>query len=214
MKESKKRICHLLTLLASLAFVGCASSRETVSKPSGAGYGTVEVTNNRDLAHTYRRTELRYWNTSGKDTLIWSYLSNQIVYIGNDEAIFHGWLTTGSSDPDGPGRRKSERLFAVQGNGPAVDITDDIILLWAKASGTNAVDALRKAYVASLSKRTNTIEIEVAVMFGGWGTVELSQDQLNKIILQAKQTGKEMEDPGFGTPYLKRDWKLDLDKRK
>jgi hypothetical protein len=201
--------CFVTALFGGLA--GCAFSGESVFKPHEQGYDVVTISHNRDLMHTYRRSEVYYWDEHGKKTLIWRYLSDQFLYT-NDLALFHGYLTTGPDDPGGATRRGVERLFLVHESGPAVDITEDVVLLWAHRTGTNLLLALKKGYIASLKKGDEAFEVRVGFRFGAVGTVELSRDELLKMIREAKEKGKPMKDPGFGTPYLKRDWEAELSK--
>jgi hypothetical protein len=202
--------CVVTVLFGSLA--GCASSGESLFKPHKEGYEVVTVSRHRDLMHEYQRGEIYYWDKNGKKTLIWRYRSNQFLYT-NDLALFHGYLTTGPDDPGGATRRGVERLFAVQGSGPPVDITEDVVLVWAQETGTNSLLALKTGYIASLQNRDDVFQVRTGFRFGAVGTVELDRDALLKIIREAQQRGKLMKDPGFGTPYFKRDWEAELNKQ-
>ena len=197
------RLRCILLLGLILAVSSCALPRRHTSKQPGARYGLVIVSFNRDLMHTLRRYEVHYWDQQGHRTLVWKYLANQLVFT-NNLALFHGYLTTGPSDPFGSTRRGEERLFAVDGSGPPADISDEVICLWARANGTNLSYALKRQAIGNITRHHDKLDIHVDLWGGGSGDVNLSWNEIADLIHHAKEDGERVKDPGFGTPYLRR----------
>jgi hypothetical protein len=215
------KIQHRALVTAALIFcaglAGCAllPPSKDVERPKGEGYGVVARTYHRDMMHTYSDVEVDYWDKKGKRTLIWPTLADQLVQIGTDGAVFHGHLINGPSHPYA-GQRGPIRFFAVRQKGPVVDITDDVVHLWAKASGTNFSEVIRsgRQRIGNVERQGDVFSIHVGILGDGGGTVEITQDQLLNMIREAKEKGKPMKDPGTGTPYLKRDWEAELGEQK
>jgi hypothetical protein len=212
MTKIQNRALVTVALIFCAGLAGCAllPPSKQVDKPQGQGYGTIGFTYHRDTLHTYGHVEFYYWDEKGKQTLVWPTLS-MFVPIGTDKALFKGYLIDGPSDPF-PGTRGPLRLFAVQGAGPVMDITDDVVHLWLKASETNFLEVIQSKCqrVLKMEQNGNNFTFEVGVIGGGSGTVELTQFHLFDLIREAKEKGKPMKDPGIGTSYLKRDWEAEL----
>jgi hypothetical protein len=213
---NNKRIPQIVAFLLCMGAAGCASllpPSKYVEKPKGEGYGIVARTYHRDMLHTYNDVEVDYWDKEGKRTLIWPTLADRLVQIGTDGAMFHGHLINGPSHPYA-GQRGPIRFFAVRQKGPVVDITDDIVYLWTKASGTNFSEAIRngRQRIGNVEQRGEFFRIHIGIMGDGGGTLEITKDQLFDLIREAKEKGKPMKDPGTGTPYLKRDLEAELSK--
>lgn len=192
--------------LSIILTVGCASllppSRK-VSKPSGERYGVVDLTYHRDWLHTDGHSELHYWDKNGKETLVWPVLAGGVISIGTNGAVFKGYLIDGPSDRF-PGMRGPIRLFGVNGVGPVIDVTDQIVFLWAKSSGTNISEAIRRSSIGRVERTNDLFVVEVFLSSGPGGRVELNESQLLDIIRETKEKGMQMKDPGSGTPFIKR----------
>ena len=181
--------CKLLAAAALLlfgSFAGCVT--RWVSKPQGEGYGLISVRSTSDLIHYGVKCHVYYWDTKGKRTRIWNSLANQLVPDG-DVALFQG--------QSGPG------LLAVHGPGPVVDITDDVALKWAKASGTNILADRRAMYIGEITKHGHTFEVVLARVMKDHWTATLSREEILGMIQKAKQQGTLMEAPPYGSQYLK-----------
>jgi hypothetical protein len=195
--------------LATLALIVCTGAggcghlpSKTVHRPSGQGYGTISVTQ-PSIDEVAGHVELCYWDVNGNRTLIWPTL-NQLVPLGKDAALSQGYLINGPSDIHA-GRRGPVRLFGVRETGPVVDITDDVHLLWLKPSGTNFSEALGAAGIGDVKKDGPNVSIRVYQRAEEGRTLRFAEDEILDMIRAATQKGKELKDPGLGTPYLKRD---------
>ena len=88
------------------------------------------------------RVSLDYRGPDGRTILIWPSLYGTDVVIKGDVAIFVGDKAYVSSDPDDP-RGTKPRLFAVQPPGLPLDITDEVLWYWSKASGKDFAKAVQ-----------------------------------------------------------------------
>jgi hypothetical protein len=212
MTKIQNRALVTVALIFCAGLAGCAllPPSKQVDKPQGQGYGTIGFTYHRDTLHTYGHVEFYYWDEKGKRTLVWPTLS-MFVPIGTDRALFKGYLINGPSDPFA-GQRGPIRLFAVQGAGPVMDITDDVMHLWPKSNGTNFLEIIHNGWqqIWNVEQKENNFVVKVSTAGDGVGTVELTRDQLLNLIQQVKEKGEPMKDSGTGTPYLKRDWEAEL----
>ena len=80
------------------------------------------------------RVSFLYRAPDGKTTLIWPSLYGVGEVIKGDVAVFVGDKAYVSSDPNDP-RGMKPRLFAVQSPALPLDITDEILWRWSKATG-------------------------------------------------------------------------------
>jgi hypothetical protein len=204
MKRNNKVAAQVFAIIFCVSLAGCFFSSRTEVRTAGEPYGMVDVSRTTDLIHTSTRGELYHWDKKGKKTLVWRFLSGNLVWT-NDMALFLGYTTVGPADKNSPTASDKERLFAVEGAGPVVDITDDVLRLWAAGNGINLSNALKRAFIPSLKRQGNHFKIEVELLMGSNGIVELSVEQVLDMIRLAKEKGKHLKDPGFGTPYLKSD---------
>jgi len=208
MKTKNKPSCWLLVPVLLTSLAGCFFPSHTEVRAQSEPYGAVYVSRTTDLIHTATRVELYHWDKDGKKAPVWRFMSGQLVWT-NDMALFLGYTTVGPADKNSPTASDKERLFAVEGAGPVVDITDDVIRLWVAGNSTNLSDALKRAYIPSLKRQDDRFEIKVKIPTESGSTVELSVDRVLDMIRLAKEKGKHLKDPGFGTPYLQRDWEAE-----
>jgi hypothetical protein len=212
MKHSDKPSYWLLIPVLVTGVAGCFFPSHTEVRAQSEPYGAVYVSRTTDLIHTATRVELYHWDKDGKKAPVWRFMSGQLVWT-NDMALFLGYTTVGPTDKNSPTASDKERLFAVEGAGPPVDITDDVIRIWVESNNMDLSYTLIRTFIPSVKRQGNHFEIKVALQSGrSSGTVELSVDQVLDMIHLAKEKGKHLKDPGFGTPYLKRDWEAELRK--
>ena len=184
----QRKVITVVTMICVLSVTGCVT--RSVTKPQGEGYGLITISTTTDLIHTGSTSHIYYWDAKGHRKRVWD---ERHFWLKDDKdiALFDGY--------------KGE-LFAVQGFGPVVDITDDVKLIWAKASGLNFDAVQRSAGIYEATKHDHSFTIPVGFVMGKEGNVELSREQVLALIDKAKQRGVLLEyhhDTHKGMPYLK-----------
>jgi hypothetical protein len=209
MKASRKAIGHFVALLLFLNLGGCALlSRQGSRPPGGNGFAVVSYWSG--YIHKSGFHELHYWNRAGKHQVLWRRLIfENNIDNENDLALFHGLLNLG---PDSSMVDQVSRFFAATDGGPVADIADELILLSGRARNRNLPDVLRTHAIGRLSKQGDRYSIAVGEIGKDWGKIEVTRDELLKLIQDAREKGQLLKDPVFGTPYYKRDVTADLPK--
>jgi len=191
-----------------LLSAGCVT--KDVSKPaSGHGYGLVVYWSG--FIHKSRQIEVHYWDEGGKETAIWRELSGSLKSL-DDVALFTGDVYEGPPSYD---QKQSRHIFAVQGAAPPADITDDVILLDVKANETNVISEIphRAFAFGSIHTKNNEFQLEIGdSQTHRDTTLELTRAATIDLIRAVKEKGHLTNDPGWGTPYYKRDVAADLNK--
>jgi len=152
------------------------------------------------------RISLEYRAPNGNITLVWPSLSGVDEIIKGDLAIFVGDKAYVSSDPD-DSRGVKPRLFAVQAPGLPLDITDEVLWDWSKASGKDFASAERLLEIATPVENAGQLEVQLEFWEGGNGwpdnaTLQLDWNQLFDIIRTVKEKGTEYRDLRWRTPYI------------
>jgi hypothetical protein len=111
-----------------------------------------------------------------------------------------------SSDPDEP-RGTKPRLFAVQAPGLPLDITDEVLWYWSKASGKNFEKAVQLLNMATPVEKGDKLEVQLEFWMGGNGwpensTLQLDWNQVSDIMRTVKEKGTVHKDLRWGTPYI------------
>ena len=184
-----------VALFASLA--GCAIPSRDISKPAGGkGFGLVVYSSG--VMHKHRRFELRRWEPDEKASVIWPELTWQWI-IKDDMAVFLGWLNKGSSFASSP---QWLQLFVAEGAGPAVNLTDEIVLQYVKSHKPETSDSIEKYSVGPIKEQNGHFLFTVSEIGKEDGTLKLAKDQILDLVHRAKQSGALRKDPIHGTPYI------------
>jgi hypothetical protein len=84
--------------------------------------------------------------------------------------------------------------------------------LYAKASGKDIRGAIKTHAIGRSRNQGDRYLITVSNIGKEDGTVELTRDDLLKLIQDARKKGQLLKDPVYGTPYYKREVTSDLPK--
>jgi len=174
-------------------------------QPVGGGYQ--EVTHPaRSGDPADERISLEYRAPDGRITLVWPALSGVPEIVRGNVAVFVGDNAYISSDPDEP-RGMIPRLFAVRAPNPPLDITDEVLWYWSKASGKNFANAVRLLEMATPSEVGNKLEVQLEFWEGGNGwpdnaTLQLDWNQVSDIMRTVEDKGTVHKDLRWGTPYV------------
>ena len=195
-----------LAMLCAL-FTGCKTGK-TVA-PVANGY--VEVThpahpllNGSDEA----RVSFEYRDHDGKTTLIWPSLYGVNEVIKGNMAIFVGDVAYADED----GRGTHPRLFAVQFPEPPVDITQEVLWLWAKSTGRNFNKALPKFNLVTPAEKNDALELQLEFWPGdftavdkNWpakSTLQLTWNDVSELVSRVKTKCVLQKDLRWHTPYI------------
>jgi hypothetical protein len=152
------------------------------------------------------RISFDYRVPGGSTMLIWPSLYETAVVIKGDVAFFVGDKAYVSSDPDDP-RGLKPRLFAVQPPGLPLDITDEVLWYWSKASGKDFAKAVQLFLLATPVEKNNHLDVQLEfwVDENGWpdhSTLQLDWNQVSEIMRTVKAKGSVRKDLRWGTPYI------------
>jgi len=159
MKLIKNPIVHFSLAILCASLAGCASQRPVV--PLGNGY--------EEVAHPTRasrsqpetmRISFQHRAPDGKTTLIWPSLYGVGEVIKGDVAIFVGDRAYVSPDPDDP-RVTKPRLFAVRSPALPLDITDEVLWRWSKASGKDFAKAMEFFSMVTPDEKNGQLELQL-----------------------------------------------------
>jgi len=204
MKQIKKLIIRFSPALLCLGLAGC--STPPVVQPLSNGYGEVAHPSKSAGSPAGMRVSFEYREPDSKTILIWPSLYEGGEVIKGDVAIFVGDKAYVSSDPDDP-RGMKPRLFAVQAPGLPLDITDEVLWYWSKASGKNFEKAVQLFNLATPVAKGDKLELQLEFWMGGNGwpensTLQLDWNQVAEIMRTVKEKGTVHKDLRWGTPYI------------
>ena len=197
MKLIKKLAFHLSLAMLCVGLGGCAS-KGTVA-PLSNGY--------EEVAHP-KQVSFQYRAPDGKTTPIWASLSGVSEVIKGDVAIFVGDKAYVSPDPDDP-RGTKPRLFAVRAPSLPLDITDEVLWRWSKASGKDSARAMEIFSMVSPAEKNGQLELQLEfwTQERDWPdktTVQLDWNQVFDIMREVKEKGTLHKDLRWGTPYIEK----------
>ena len=207
MKMIEKLVCCFLPALLCIGLSGCASPPRPV-QTLGNGYQEVAHPSKSQDSPDDVRISLEYRAPGGKITLVWPSLSGVDEIIKGDLAIFVGEKAYVSSDPDDPQGMKP-RLFAVQAPGLPLDITDEVLWDWSKASGNDFAKAEQLLEMVTPVEKDNGLEVQLEFWEDGNGwpdnsTLQLNWNQVSDIMRTVKEKGTVHKDLRWGTPYIEK----------
>ena len=203
MELIKKLISCCSAASLGLALAGCTTPPKI--QPLSGGYEAI-IHPAKSMDPADARVSLDYRGPDGRTILLWPSMYGTDAVIKGDVAIFVGDKAYVSSDPDDP-RGMKPRLFAVQAPGLPLDITDEVLWYWSKASGKDFAKAVRLLNLATPMGNDNEFEVQLEfwVDENGWpdnSTLRLDWNQVSEIMRTVKAKGKVRKDLRWGTPYI------------
>lgn len=204
MKSIRKPVFYLMSALLFLGLAGCKT--HPLTQPLSGGYEEITHPNRSPTNEEPARTSLNYRGPDGQMFLIWPSLFGTDVIIKKDLALFVGDEAYVSSNPD-DARGTKPRLFAVVAPSPPLDITDEVVWYWCKASGKEFARAQRLFNMATLVNQGDKVEVQMEfyVNESGWpdnASFQLDWNQISEIMRTVKAKGTIQRDPRWGTPYI------------
>jgi len=103
------------------------------------------------------------------------------------------------------------RLFAVEAPSLPLDITDEVLTLGAKERGKILSQIPKSATIATL-KETSGINFGVAFVDWTDRDAKLSWNQITDIMREVKEKGIERKDLRWGTSYIEKEFKPEVQK--
>ena len=205
MKLIKNPIIHFSLAILCAGLAGCAS-HGTVA-PSSIGYEEVgHPTRASSDQPEAARISLRYRRSDGKTIPIWPSLYGVGEVVKGDVAIFVGDKAYVPPDPNDP-RSTRPRLFAVRSPALPLDITDEVLWRWSKASGKDFGKALYLFSMVTPVEKNGQLELQLEFWTEekDWPdktTFQLDWDQVFDIMRAVKEKGSMHKDLRWGTPYI------------
>ena len=200
MSIKKANFLRIFVLASCLGLAGCIPHWKVDKPPGGTGYG-IKSFWIESWEASGPSCSLHYWDARKWNHLIWSDLVGEWV-LDNDNgiAVFNGSLDVRVS----PTRVETwATVFAVEGSGPPVEISDRIKFIYFKRGRANRQYSLN-GYSALLSGRTtNGFAFDVSNIRDDSGTVVLSVEETKKLIHDGQQKGQKLKDLSTGLPYLR-----------
>lgn len=179
-----------------------AEKKRDYYRPTQNGFGVMIQSTGTDKGPA---AQLYYKGTNVTPILVWPYIGtwgDPILY-SNDIAILL------ADKPDEQGRLGSGNIIAVQGVGPAMDISDDLLKISAEQSNFDFSAALKAFHANGLTSYSNRIDVN----FGApWFlstnvqrlTANVSWEQVLDIMHSVKEFGTTNVVSNTGVRYLRR----------
>jgi hypothetical protein len=138
--------------------------------------------------------------------LIWPSLYGVNEVVKGDLAIFVGDKAYVSPDPNDP-RGTKPRLFAVRSPALPLDITDEVLWRWSKASGKDFAKAVQLFSMVTPEERNGRLELQLEFWteekdWPDTTTFQLDWNQVFDIVREVKENGVVRKDLRWGTPYI------------
>lgn len=203
MELTKKLVSCVLPALLCIGLVGCATPPR-IQRLNGGYEEVIHPDKSGDPADA--RVSLRYRAANGRFISIWPSLYGTDGAIKGNVAIFVGDKAYVSSDPD-DARGRKPRLFAVQPPDLPLDITDEVLWYWSKASGKDFAKAVQLFNLATPVANGDKLEVQLEFWANenGWpdnSTLQLDWNQVSEIMNTVKARGTLHKDLRWGTPYI------------
>jgi hypothetical protein len=113
-----------------------------------------------------------------------------------------------SQNPDDP-RGTRPRLFAVRPPALPLDITDEVLWRWSKASGKDSAKALDRFSMVTPAEKNGQLELQLEFFTEerDWpdkAAFKLGWDQVSDIMREVKAKGTLHKDLHWGTSYIEK----------
>jgi hypothetical protein len=203
MKLIKNPASHLGLALFCLSLAGCESHKSVARL--GSGYE--EVTHlsrfsSGDEAEL-ARISLQYRGTDGKIILVWPSLYGVKGVVKGDLAIFVGDRAYKDEDS----KETRPRLFAVKAPEMPLDITDEVLWRWSKASGREFTKTLQSFSLVIPVETSGGLELQLEFSSEDkdWpdkAVLQLDWNQLSDILHRVKEKGVVEKDLQWHTSFI------------
>ena len=208
MNPFKNPTVYFSLAILGIVLAGCASQR--ITTPLGNGYEEVAHPTRASLeAPETTRISLEYRNPDGKSILVWPSLYGVDEVVKGDLVIFVGdkaYVNPGSDDPKG----FTPRLFAARAPGLPMDVTDEILWRWSKASGNDFFQTLLMLSLASPVEKNGHLELHLVFANDdrNWPdtVIQLDWNQVSDIMREVREKGDVRKDLRWSTPYLQKNF--------
>ena len=206
MKLIKNPIIHFPLAILCAGLAGCMTPNPVA--PLGGGYEEKGHPNRSSPDPADTRVSFQYRAPDGKVTLIWPSLYGVGEVIKGDVAIFVGDKAYVQPDPNDPRGTKS-RLFAVRSPALPLDITDDVLWRWSKATGKDFTKTLDRFSMVTPAEKNGQLEVQLEfwTQEKDWPdktTLQLDWNQVSDIMREVMEKGTLHKDPRWGTPYIEK----------
>jgi hypothetical protein len=206
MKLIKNPIIHFPLAILCAGLAGCMTPNPVA--PLGGGYEEKGHPNRSSPDPADTRVSFQYRAPDGKVTLIWPSLYGVGEVIKGDVAIFVGDKAYVSPDPNDPRGTKS-RLFAVRSPALPLDITDEVLWRWSKATGKDFTKTLDRFSMVTPAEKNGQLEVQLEfwTQEKDWPdktTLQLDWNQVSDIMREVMEKGTLHKDPRWGTPYIEK----------
>ena len=206
MKLIKNPIIHFSLAILCAGLAGCMTPNRVV--PLGGGYEEKGHPNRSSTEPADTRVSFQYHAANGKITLIWPALYGAGEVVKGDVAIFVGDKAYVSPDPDDP-RGTQPRLFAVRSPALPLDITDEVLWRWSKATGKDFAKAAPLFSLATPAEKNGQLELQLEfwTQEKDWPdktAFQLDWNQVSDIMRAVKEKGTVHNDLRWGTPYIEK----------
>ena len=209
MKRIKDSVFHLSLAMLCVGLAGCVSPHHPVVTPVGNGYEEVAHPTRASMSQPETmRISFLYRAPDGKITLIWPSLYGVGEVIKGDVAIFVGDKAYVSADPNDL-RGIKPRLFAVRSPALPLDITDEILSRWSKATGKDFTKAGQFFSLATPEEMNGQLNVELEfytdeVDWPDKSAILLDWNQVAEIMREVKEKGTLHKDLRWGTRYIEK----------
>jgi hypothetical protein len=206
MKLIKNPIIHFSLAILCAGLAGCMTPNPVA--PLGGGYEEKNHPNRSTTTPADTRVSFQYRGPNGRTTLIWPSLYGVGEVVKGDVAIFVGDKAYGQPDSDDP-RGTKPRLFAVKSPGLPLDITDEVLWRWSKATGKDFAKAAQLFSLATPAEKNGQLELQLEFWTEekDWPdktTLQLDWNQVSDIMREVKEKGTVHKDLRWGTPYIEK----------
>jgi len=206
MKLIKNPIVHFSLAILCAGLAGCMTPKPVA--PLGGGYEEIAHPNRSSTAPSDTRVSFQYRASDGKITPVWPSLYGVGEVIHGDVAIFVGDKAYVSPVPNDP-RGTKPRLFAVRSPGLPLDITDEVLWRWSKATGKDFAKAVQLFSLVTPAEKNGQLELQLEFWTEekDWPdktTVQLDWDQVSDIMRDVKAKGTVHKDLRWSTPYIEK----------
>ena len=196
-------------LFVSCVLTGCRTTHKTTHLQNGYEEVASRSRTYLDLDETPpARIALQYMSTNGTLTHIWPSLYGVNEVIHGNIAIFVGdQIGTESGTP-----LNHPRLFAVDAPALPLDITGEVLSLWAKTTDKNFTKAMQHFSVVSPEETSDGLLLHLEFVSDDYLVVDkdwpdksdlkLTWSQVTEIMDKVKTKGTARRDAGWHTPYI------------
>ena len=210
MKCNKKLTRYVSMAILCVCLTGCASGDV---EPLANGYKEVTYTQNSISEPQSHQISLQYTGSNGKQVMIWPSATGGKI-VKNEVVIFEADKAWKLPKPDERWPMKP-RVFVARAPDFPLDITDEIVGRWAQASGKDVVKAISMAGIVYFEEKNNELDFH----FVFWTTknwpdtvITLNWNQISDIMREVKEKGVVHKDLRWGTSYIEKEFKPEIQK--